>query len=97
MGPEIGAHIAAVPSNGQECPWAECRNCTKNQELRESLKWLVACSVRVEFSSYQWSWTCSLTCSSAENGPFDVRTRSRDQRDAQLAKAEFHGNPPTYP
>jgi hypothetical protein len=31
----MGAHIAAVPSNGQYSRWAECRDCTQNQRVRE--------------------------------------------------------------
>jgi len=38
MGPEIGAHIAAVPLKGQDSPRAEFRNCTKNQRVGGSLE-----------------------------------------------------------
>ena len=48
MGPEIGAHIAAVPLKGQDSPRAESRNSTKNQRLSDPTEWFAACSVRVE-------------------------------------------------
>jgi len=34
-GLEIGAHIAAVPSNGHDSRRAECKDYTKNQRLSE--------------------------------------------------------------
>ena len=33
IGPEIGAHIAAVPLNGQDSRRAEKTDCTKEQRL----------------------------------------------------------------
>ena len=48
MGPEIDAHIAAVPLKGQDSPRAECRIPPRTNGLATRLNGSLACSVRVE-------------------------------------------------
>jgi hypothetical protein len=40
-----------VPSNGQDSRRAEMRDRAKNKRVREKPKWVVACSIKAEFSS----------------------------------------------
>jgi hypothetical protein len=79
-----------VPLKGQDSSRAECRNCSKNQRLPDSLKWLVACSVRVEFSSVLTESDLFVDLVHLpEKALFNVRKGSRDQKTPNLAKGSF--------
>jgi len=89
MGLGRGAHIAAVPLNGQDSRRAEKTDCAKNQRLRTMPEWWAGCTIRVEFSSVLRESNLLGAYSSAEKALFDVRKESCDPGDAQLAKRSF--------
>jgi hypothetical protein len=62
MALQHGAHIAAVPLNGQESPRAERTDCAKNNDLGRCPIWLVDCTV-LNLVPYQESRTRSLSSS----------------------------------
>ena len=90
MGPEIGAHIAAVPLKGQDSQRAECGISPRTNGLGTGPKWLVDCSVRVEFSFVlrESDLFADLNSSGGKGG---VRRSQGIERssDVQLAKGSF--------
>jgi hypothetical protein len=97
MALQRGAHIAAVPLNGQESPRAERTDCAKKQRLRTMPDLVGGLHYTLEFSSASRESDLLVELIHRQKSElFDLRKRSCDQK-TSVSQREFHGNPPSYP
>jgi hypothetical protein len=87
MGLQRGAHIAAVPLNGQDSLRAERRITPRINDIGRCPVWLVVCTITLEFSfvSRESDLLVQLIHRS-EMEPLDLHNGSCDQQTPQLAK-----------
>ncbi len=88
---EIGARIAAVPSNGHDSRWAECRDYIRNQRLSEMTEVVGGLQYRrVNLVPYLGeSDLFHEPIHLPESEPFEVGKGSRDRISTKLAKGSL--------